>query len=407
MTLPWLRRSANGFVLAYAADACVSGLEEALRAATGSIMLLGPRNALAQLVLWAALLVPLAVTLTPRLPTALFLFLSVSALWLNFGAAPLLLLLGSPAALGPTAVGIQLAISAFAFVRIRRRNSGAGWLLRDAALVGRSFSLGHSLAWAAGLLLVGLPAVALYVLLWAASSVQVATQGFVAFDASGVVLADRRYTRADREVRLVGMMHVGEQEGYRALVRSFAGEDTAVLKEGVTDGGDRLETPLSYGRVAAIVGLDDQEDLEAYFEDDQLDEEQGPVFLHADVDVASFAPETIAWLEQIAQVFAADDFRTALRGFGAWSSARRDQWPIVERDLIARRNQHLVARLDEALADYARIVVPWGALHLPAIEAALLERGFVRTAAAQHRLLHWRGIAAKLVEMLDGGGAGN
>jgi hypothetical protein len=402
-----LRWFANGFVLAYAADAALSGLDEALRAATGSTVLLTPRNVLARVVLLAAFALPVAITLTPRLPAALFVALSISALWLNFGAAPLLLLVG-PAALGPTAVAIQLAISALAFVWIRRRNGGEGWLLRDLALAGPGFSLRRSLAWAAGLLVVGLSVTALYALLSVATWLQFASGGFVSFDVSGVLLADRRYTRADREIRLVGMMHIGDEQGYRAIVRSFGGADTAVLEEGVTDDEEILQTPLSYGGAAAALGLDDQAQLESYFEDeDTRGDEPEPVFLHADVDVSSFAPETIEWLEQIAQTFASDDLWSAFREFGAWSSARADEWPIVRNDLFAHRNEHLLARLDEALVDYPHVVVPWGAAHLPAIEDAVLKRGFVQTEAARHRLFHWRGIAAKAVERMFGGGAGS
>jgi hypothetical protein len=403
VTATRLRWFANGFVLAYAADAALSALDEALRVATGSTVLLAPRNVLARVVLLAAFAVPVAITLTPRLPAALFLSLSISALWLNFGAAPLLLLVG-PARLGPTAVAIQLAISALAFVWMRRRNGGEGWLLRDSALEGSGFSLRRSLAGAAGLLVVGLTVTALYALLSVATWLQFASGGFVSFDASGVLLADRRYTRADREVRLVGMMHVGDEQNYRALVRSFGGADTAVLQEGVTDEEEILQTPLSYGGAAAALGLDDQAQLESYFEDeDALDDEPEPVFLHADVDASSFAPETIEWLEQIAQTFASDDLWSAFRAFSAWSSARADEWPIVQRDIFTRRNEHLLARLDEALVDYPHVVVPWGAAHLPAIEEAVLKRGFVQTDATRHRLFHWRGIIGTAVESLVGG----
>ena len=406
--MPWIRWVANAFVLAYAADACLSGLDEAVRAGMGSTALLVPRGVLARTVLWASFCVPIAVALTPRLPAALFLLVSLSALWLNFGAAPLPLWVDSRAMLAPTLVGIQLLVSVLAFAWIRRRNGGTGWLLRDSALAGRAFSPWRTLAWIAGLVLVGLPGAGLYVLLWLATSIQLATHGFVAFDGSGAVLADRHYTLADREVRLVGMMHVGEGESYREIVRSFVGADTAVLQEGVTDAEGRLGTRLSYGRTAAVLGLDEQEPLETYSEEpDGPDEEPAPVFLRADVDAATFAPETIAWLDQLARVHSADDFWPAVRAFAAWASQRPNEWPIVERDLVARRNEHLVGRLDEALLDYRRVVVPWGALHLPGIEAVLLGRGYVRTREAHHRLFHWSAVAATLAKTFAGGRGGN
>ena len=203
-------------------------------------------------------------------------------------------------------------------------------------------------------------------------------------------------------------MHVGEDEGYRELVHSFGGADTAVLQEGVTDHEHRLKTPLPYGHTAAVLGLDEQEALETFDEEgDESDEEQTPVFLHADVDASTFAPQTITWLDQLARVHAAEDLWTAVRAFGAWASQRRNEWPIVERDVIARRNEHLMKRLDETLLEYRHVVVPWGAIHLPWVEAVLLQRGYVRTEETRHRLFHWSGIASKLARSFAGGDAGN
>lgn len=401
MTRPWLRWLANAFVIGYALDAGLSGVEEAFRATTGATWLLGPRSVLAQLVLVAALCMPLASALTPRLPTTLFLLLSASALWLNFGAAPLALIVG-PELLVPVAVATQIAIALVAFAWIRLRNGGQGWLLRPASFDGRFFSPWHTAVCCAGLAIVGVPAAVLYAVLWVASSIQLETQGFVSFDTAGVSLADRRYVRADREVRLVGMMHIGEEENYREVTRSFTGADTAVLQEGVTDEQSLLRTPLSYGRVADFLGLDEQEDLASYLHDRPEEREVAgegpPVFLHADVDVSAFAPQTVAWLERVAGLYAADDPLQALRTLSAWAAERSEDWPVLAEDLITRRNEHLLTRLDEALVEYQRIIVPWGALHLPGIESAIFQRGFERTQEARHRLLTWRGIVRRLLD---------
>ena len=44
-----------------------------------------------------------------------------------------------------------------------------------------------------------------------------------------------------------------------------------------------------------------------------------------------------------------------------------------------RRTVHLLEEIDQALETSDLIIVPWGAMHLPEIEASLLSQGFVAT----------------------------
>ena len=96
------------------------------------------------------------------------------------------------------------------------------------------------------------PATLLYAVVLLVTSIEVGTRGFVAFDRAGVTLDDRSYARGDREVRLVGMMHVGEEDSYREVVASFSIPATVVLEEGVTDRSGLLESPLAYDGVAGF-----------------------------------------------------------------------------------------------------------------------------------------------------------
>ncbi len=69
--------------------------------------------------------------------------------------------------------------------------------------------------------------------------------------------------------------------------------------------------------------------------------------------------------------------------------------------VITERNAHLLAQIDAASARYdmGRIAVPWGAGHLPGIEAALRDRGFE---ARNHRWIR----AVTVRTLLDEGLAG-
>jgi hypothetical protein len=40
------------------------------------------------------------------------------------------------------------------------------------------------------------------------------------------------------------------------------------------------------------------------------------------------------------------------------------------------RNAKVLARLDDEAPTHATIVIPWGAMHMPGLEAGLTERGY-------------------------------
>ena len=51
------------------------------------------------------------------------------------------------------------------------------------------------------------------------------------------------------------------------------------------------------------------------------------------------------------------------------------------------------------MTEFEHVIVPWGALHLPDIEEAILADGFEPTARNRHRLLSWATIAAALATL--------
>jgi hypothetical protein len=333
--------------------------------------------------------------LTPRLPARLLLPLFASTFWLNYGAAPLPLWIEGPA-LGISAALLQAALAALAFLWLRRNSAGRHpWWVPGPELPALSWR--HSLRTGALLAFGLVPALLLYAVVLLVTSIETGTRGFVAFDRKGVSLDDRRYVRGDREVRLVGMMHVGEERSYREVVSSFGVESTVVLEEGVSDVSGRLSAPLSYDGVAGVLGLDPQDDLAAYLVDPTSQQApEWPVLRHADLDLAEFSPETVQWLERAQTVWGAEGIGEALREALRASSEHPEVLAAVQRDVFQRRNRHLIAQLDASLLEFERVVIPWGALHLPAVEAALLERGFRPTTHQRRHLLSWRTIGRAL-----------
>jgi hypothetical protein len=398
MSSPRLATLANVLVALYALDAGLSLFEEALRAATGSTALLLPREIVATTNVLLAVPCLALLLLTPRWPASLFLPLGLSTLWLALGAAPIPLWVTPARAIGPTLAALQVAIAMAVLLRVRQLNDHRGWRLRADALTAPAFSPLYSAGAAAVAFFVGLPLVCAYALVALATQLEVATQGFVQFDLSGVSLADRVYARDDREVRLVGMMHLGEGDAYRELVASFAAPSTVILEEGVTDRDGLLEVPISYERAADVIGLEMQDAMGAYLaESHAADDPDRPVVRSADVDVSSFDATTIEWLSWAGRVWNAATLQESLALIGEGPAAEPDALETVMNDILERRNAHLESEVDAALADYEHVVVPWGALHLSAIESSLLRQGFEEVRSRYRRLISWSTILAAML----------
>lgn len=67
-----------------------------------------------------------------------------------------------------------------------------------------------------------------------------------------------------------------------------------------------------------------------------------------------------------------------LLSFNAW--AQENVTPEIEKiimdDILHDRNKELIRHLKKSVDRYDTIVIPWGAIHMPEIEAAVLKQGF-------------------------------
>ena len=86
------------------------------------------------------------------------------------------------------------------------------------------------------------------------------TSGFARLRATGIYLEERRFTLGEKEVRLVGMIHIAQNGFFDSIAESVAGSGPAiVLLEGVTDNDDLLEHGFSYAGLADLLGAIPQE----------------------------------------------------------------------------------------------------------------------------------------------------
>jgi hypothetical protein len=264
-------------------------------------------------------------------------------------------------------------------------------------------------------LLIAGPVTALLFLLLAASSVglgfstqiELLTSGYVRLRPDGVYLVERQFRSGDREVRLAGMMHVARREFYSGVLPPpNPAEPSVVLVEGVTDRKRLLGgRTLDYGRLAKLLNVTPQS--ESVFSN-QVAAEMGKqvpsggtpgnavsangagiYYKHADVDVESFHPQTIAFILAVIAIFQSNDIREFIGLLADPSSpiGNDDAQEQVMDDILFSRNQQLVTEIESSLKDYRRVVVPWGAMHLPEIESWLRDHDFVQSGEVERKAL--------------------
>ncbi len=237
------------------------------------------------------------------------------------------------------------------------------------------------------------------------------TGGYVRVRPDGIYLIERKFQSGDREVRLAGMMHVARGEFYAGLLPPADPEvPSVVLLEGVTDRKRLLGgRTLDYGRLAKVLechlavrqrvlrtccdGIranriraqtvrSAQKPLSA--------KSAGIYFRHADVDIETFHPQTIAFILAVMAIFQSNDLRE-LVGFLADPSS-----PIADANTRRSRSSKIsslrgtsgfFAEIESSLKDYRCVVVPWGAMHLPEVESWLRDRHFVQSGEIARKAL--------------------
>jgi hypothetical protein len=350
--------------------------------------------------------------------------------WNLLGAMPLYLL-WEPIAVGAALAAAQCLLAVLLVMKLRATARRRLWL-KDKHLPRRANSVWQVLRRCAATGLTLTVIAVLHAPLWLALGIGEWTDGFVAFDREAVLVERRRFESGGQTIELVAMMHLGEDASYRQIYGSFSAPGTVVLIEGVTDRDGRLAGVFSYDRLAASVGLTAQPPLShtlrelsmanaeadpAAFESpatvsdgapapadglegavppsaDALEVSRWPHLQHADVDAGAFSDETIAFLEHLGTLLRPRSATDLLALLGT------EIPPDVQDDLIALRNTHLIEQLDFALDRYDRIIIPWGALHLPAIQVAIEARGFELSAVSRQPIIRYRTLMAAIAARL-------
>lgn len=399
-----MRRFANLYIVLFLLDALLSLTDELLAVAGLSVPVLSDgRYGLAYAVILLSVAIFASLGIDRRLPKGVFLPLTLYVFWSTLALWPVAAVVGRESLGLVAAAGQLLLVGGLVMGRLRRR--GGQVLLAAGQLQGVVFGWRNTLGFIAVNLLL-LPFFTVYTgLAVAAYHLEGQTAGFLRLSPLGVYMSERSYQRGDQRVRLAGMMHIGREDYYRDLAGSMASGGTIILTEGVTDRDRRLSGQFNYGKLAALIGVTTQQTMHLdgnhidLAELNELAVQRGgpdrPDIARADIDLNRFDAQTIEFLNVLGTtLFSGRPLAEALADYQRWVNEKMtaERLSTVMGDILDKRNAVVIDGLLSSLEHYDTVVIPWGAMHMPAIEAAVLAQGF-EPAARQERLsLDFRAI---------------
>jgi len=397
---------ANTFLWAYVLDGVVSLLASMGGQSEYAETLLAARNSIAVLVMFLAVVFLLAQFAFRRVRLWYLFFLVLSVYWLNNSAQPVGLLLQpiAPASLDTAIVSVQVLIGLLAVMRTRQLYGR--WTIPVDALRLATTSVWRWLGELVAFLLLTLTLIILYAPFSAVSLMENLSGNYVVFSTKGVHTKEVKFIKqGGPDVRLVGMMHLGASSAYSDLLNSFVADSTLVLEEGV---GDRTKSSrrtdpcrsneqvkqgdlISQPSMCAIPGAARVEAFDDAVGGEWID------LLNADKDMQDMSQETQDWLAEngglLKQVLGDQSERLNWRLLLAQLS--RSIPDVVWEDILYGRNDTVLAAFSATEANYRHIIIPWGAMHAPGIEAELLRMGYVEQKSLYRLMLPWKNLVSK------------
>lgn len=378
--------AASLWLYAFAADATLSVIDESLAMALGGDVLSGLRNGVALFVVYATLPALLVTIFVPQLPKLVLLPPVFFVLWTALGAPPLpATARGSLPMLALSAA--QLLLAANALFLVRRRHVRWRLVAEQLPVVGHLWL--RTILALVLTLFVGAAATAGLAAAAVVSYLEGVTGGYMQFGWSGIAMRETVLERDGKTVRLVATAHIAEPGFYREIRRNIPG-DALVFVEGVTDRKGRLGG-FSQHAAAQALGLSTQDVFnellpvpeevdEAGVDDDAGKPGPGsdaPHVVRADVDTEVFSDRAVEYLQDVDKVMQSASLGSAMAELSAFSRKYTEtETQAIFGEIVGRRNLNLLEAFDRLAGNYATVVIPWGAMHMPGLEQGLADRHF-------------------------------
>jgi hypothetical protein len=398
-----MRRFANIYIVLFLIDAGISLIDELLQASSSPLAFLTEiRFFVTSVVITLSIVLYACLGIDRRLPKRVFLPLTLFASWSALAMWPLSGFFAREA-FGLTAAIGQVVLGVIVIILLRSLDDRN--LLTEKQFQPPIFSLSNTLSFTAINLLLT-PFILIYTSLAVTSYyLEEQTAGFLRLSPVGIHMTERSYHLAQKEIRLAGMMHIGKEDYYEDLAKSIPTEGTIILAEGVTDQDRLLESQFNYSKLAGLIGLTSQDkmrlngnavELNGLGVAGQVIREPGkPDIANADIDLNRFEPKTVEFLNALGRsLFGDKPLAEGLVDYNLWIEENMTEEGIagVMADILDKRNDAVIEGMIQTLKRYDTIVIPWGAMHMPAIEAAVLEHGFAPGKTQERLSLDFRTI---------------
>lgn len=207
------------------------------------------------------------------------------------------------------------------------------------------------------------------------------SEGFLRLGWDGLHVEARTYERDQKTVYLLPTVHMASDSFYQQLFDGLPRAQGVLLQEGVTDRTGILKGKLSYAAPAQAAGLVEQPDFSTIL--------RVPV-AHFDADMSDFSPGTQKQLSAIARMLEHWENTRMAELIETANHLPPPDFTELKRDILGLRNSILVGGIAKTLPAYSHIFVPWGAAHMPGIEAGLRRLEFERTRSRDVLVFRWK-----------------
>lgn len=220
----------------------------------------------------------------------------------------------------------------------------------------------------------------------------VSSKGFLELSASSVISVEKTYVKNGKTIHLIPMVHVGSESFYKEVSQLDGTKPTLVLLEGVKDKDNLLESFTYRNKVTAAQEDHFEPKAKATSKSEAKTLQKNIKYIVADLDASEFDPKTRKYLNKMAKKLETESFfQFIIDPQTASSSAEIMTWTV---DILDRRNMKVLADLKENESKFDRFYIPWGALHMPDIERAIVNQGYKLSETKQRSVISFADIFA-------------
>ena len=203
----------------------------------------------------------------------------------------------------------------------------------------------------------------------------------------GLDLKERVFEKDGKTIHLVGMVHIGDAVFYQEMQNRLKDAEGRhlVLTEGVSDKNhvlpENFRSGATYAKLAKRFGLSPQRhegaEVDAKTKDAWEDawKARGFTFKDADIDISELDEEYQTTLIMLLEMMDVENIRELIF-MNPKDLPVEDIHDAFVEGLLKQRNDRLMAVLEENIAEFDVVHIPWGAAHLPDIEERLLDQGY-------------------------------